>query len=61
MDNYRPISDKQITDYLEEHNLLSNFQFGFRRKRNTELAATLFMDSIRTNMEKGQMTSAGIY
>lgn len=71
MDNYRPISVlpacskafekcvcKQITDYLEEHELLSTFQFGFRRKRNTELAATLFMDSIRKNMEKGEMTGA---
>ena len=71
MDNYRPITvlpacakifeqclSTQMTDYLENHNLLSNFQFGFRRKRNTELAATLFMDSIRKNMEKGQMTGA---
>ena len=71
MDNYRPISVlpvcskifeqclcKQITEYLEEHDLLSNFQFGFRRKRNTELAATLLMDSIRKNTEKGQMTGA---
>ena len=30
----------------------------FRRKRNTELAATLFMDSFRKNMEKGEITGA---
>lgn len=71
MDNYRPISIlpicskifekcfcRQLTDYLENLNLLSNFQFGFRKKRNTELAATLFMDSIRRNMDRGELTGS---
>lgn len=46
----------RISIILSEY--LSNCQFGFRRKRNTELAATLFMDNIRRNMESGHMTGA---
>ena len=54
MDNYRPITVlpvcskifeqwicKQLTDFLESKNLLSNHQFGFRLNRNTESAVTL--------------------
>ena len=54
MDNYRPITVlpvcskifeqcicKQLTDFLESKNLLSNHQFRFRLSRNTELAVTL--------------------
>lgn len=71
MDNYRPITvlpacskkiekclHRQVSEYLEQYRLLSNCQFGFRKRRNTELAATLFMDTIRRNMEKGEMTGA---
>lgn len=71
MDNYRPISvlpicskifekcvHHQLTSFLEEKGLLSKFQFGFRKQRNTEQAATLFMDSIRKNMNAGKMTGA---
>ena len=71
MNNYRPITvlsacskifekcvHNQLSKYLEDHHLLSNCQFGFRKKRNTELAATLFMDNIRRNMENGLMTGA---
>ena len=48
---YRPISvlpicskifekcvHRQVSDYLEEKGLLSSTQFGFRKKRNTELS-----------------------
>jgi hypothetical protein len=40
---------------LEESNLLTNCQFGFRRKRSTELAATLFFDNIKSKVNEGKM------
>ena len=71
MNNYGPITvlsacskifekciHYQLSEYLELHHLPSNCQFGFRRKRNTELSATLFMDNIHRNMESGYMTGA---
>lgn len=58
-DNYRPISvlpilskilektvHSQLIEYFESENLLSDFQFGFRANRSTELASTLFIDPI---------------
>jgi hypothetical protein len=57
LDNYRPITvlpicskifekcvHKQVSEFLEEKNLLSTTQFGFRKKRNTEIAASLLLD-----------------
>ena len=44
--------------YLENNNLLSNFQFGFRSCRSTEIAATIFTDHIRTAMDEGKFTGA---
>jgi exonuclease III len=71
LDNYRPITvlvicskilekviHNQLMCHLENHKLLSKFQFGFRRKRSTELAVTIFMDSIRKNMDQGKLTGA---
>lgn len=48
----------QLTAFLEEMKLLSSIQYGFRKQRNTELAATLFLDKLRDNMDKGRMTGA---
>ena len=60
--NYRPISvlpilskkiflekavHNQLKQYLDENNLFVNCQFGYREKRSTETAATLFVDDIR--------------
>ena len=69
--NYRPISilpvmskilEKviydQLKNYLEENNLLSNQQFGYRAGRSTEIAATLFLDDIRREIESGKMVGA---
>ena len=71
MDNYRPITvlptcskvfekciHHQLMTFLEENKLLSATQFGYRKKRNTELAATLLLDEIRRNMDKGQVTGS---
>ena len=71
MDNYRPISilpilsklveravQEQFLNFLEENNLLSKFQFGYRQKRSTELAATLFVDNIRKDVDEGKLAEA---
>ena len=71
LDNYRPDSvlpicskifeksvHRQVSEYLEEKELLSSTQFGFRKKRNTKLAPTLLLDKIRDNTDKGHMTGA---
>ena len=70
-DNYRPITvlpvcskifekciHQQISQFLEEHRLLSPTQFGFRKERNTELAATLLLDEIQRGTDKGNVTGA---
>ena len=69
-DNYRPISVlpilskifekcvyRQLVNHLENNNLLSNFQFGFRSRRS-EIAATFFTDNIRSAMDEGKYTGA---
>ena len=44
--------------FLDENRLLSDFQFGFRPKMSTELAATLFLDNVRKNVDQGYMVGA---
>ena len=70
-DNYRPISvlsivskviekivHKQLMNFLDENKLLSTRQFGFRAKMSTELAATLLLDDVRKNVDKGKLVGA---
>ena len=65
-ENYRPVSvlpvlskilekavHRQFIDFLDSNNLLSESQFGFRKRRSTKLAATLLCDDIRSEMNKG--------
>lgn len=67
-DNCRPISvlptvskiqEKaiytQLIDFLEKNNLLSNSQYGYHAKRSSKLAATLFLDDVWKEMDKGIM------
>ena len=71
IDNYRPISIlltlskilekivyKQLMAHLERHNLLFEYQFGFRPNRSTELAVTYFTDFIRKEVDSGKETGA---
>ena len=64
-ENYRPISvlpvlskllkksiHRQLMNFLEDENLISKYQFGYRSKRSTNLAATLLIDDIRREGEK---------
>ena len=70
-ENYQPISvlpalsklleravHSQLIEYLENNELLSKVQFGYRSKRSTSSAATIFVDDIRREMDKGKLTGA---
>ena len=71
IDNYRPISIlsilskilekmvyKQLIFYLESNRLLSDYQFGFRSNRSTELAVTYFNNLVRKEADCGKATGA---
>ena len=46
----------QLMAHLERNGLISQFQYGFRSKRSTELVVTLLTDVIRREAEKGNLT-----
>ncbi len=67
--NYRPVSIlsalskvmekiifEQIEDYLLKHNILYEFQSGFRRKHSTETTILYLTDYIRKEMDKGKLS-----
>ena len=67
--NYRPIPilpilskilersvHYQLVNYLEQNNLLSERQYGHRKKRSTELATAYLVDKIRKAADKGLLT-----
>ena len=69
LNNYRPIivlpilskiMEKciynQLTVYLEKNDMLSSQQFGFRKGKSTELAATLFFDDAHRAMDRDELT-----
>ena len=73
-DNYRPISilpvlskiieravHRQVMGFLEVDKLLSKFQFGFRPKLSTELAATLLFDEIRQHVDEGKLVGCSVH
>ena len=49
---------RQYMDFLEEERLLSDCQFGYRSGRSTNLAATLFVDNVRNDVDKGKLVGA---
>ena len=70
-DNYRSISilpilskiiEKavhwQVKRFLEVNKFLSKFQFGFRPKLSTKLAATPLFDEIRQHVDEGKVVGA---
>ena len=70
-ENYRPISvlpvlskilekavHSNLISFLEDENLLNDCQYGFRSKRSTKLASTLFCDEIRREIDAGKMVGA---
>ena len=70
-ENYRPISvlpvlsklleksvHTQLIDFLETNKLLNDSQFGYREKRSTQIATTLFVDEIKEAAKNGKMVGA---
>ena len=70
-ENYRPISllplpgkileklvHTQLSHYLEENDLLSSSQFGFRKQRSTTHAISQLLNQIYTNINKSVITAA---
>jgi len=71
VENYRPISilpavskiiekavHEQFSTFIEENDLLSKSQFGFRKRRSTDAAVTLCCDTIRKAAGEGKLTGA---
>ena len=69
--NYRPISilptlskileravHHRFYQYLNQHSLLNEKQFGFRPKHSTVNAVSSFADEILLNMERGKLCGA---
>ena len=50
--------NKQLMDHLERKNLLSAAQFRYRMNRSTDIAAILFVDNIRKNIDIGKLVAA---
>ena len=48
----------QVYKYLNDHDILTPKQFGFRPKMSTEVALAHFPDTILNNMDKGSVTGA---
>ena len=66
VNNYRPISVlnslskilermvyNRLIEYLNSHSILSNSQFGFRKKHSCEMALTLATEFIRESLDSG--------
>ena len=71
--NYRPITilptiskileravHQQLYTYLEEQNILTSKQFGFRPRLSTVTALMHFTDTILQNLDNGSMTGASL-
>lgn len=69
--NYRPITqssaalkiiekkiDNRLRAHCDQNNLLSNDQYGFRPKRSTELAASIFISNVARGLNEKKATLA---
>ena len=61
-DNFRPISVLPVLSKLLEKHInrqyMSDCQFGYRSGRCTNLAAMLFVDNVRNDVDKGKLVGA---
>ena len=48
----------QFIQYIESNNILSKYQFGYRKKRSTELATILLADNIRKEIDSRKLVGA---
>ncbi len=51
---------KRLMKFLNMHNIMYKFQFGFRDNYSTSLALIEIVDNIHSNLEKSNL-AAGIY
>ena len=51
----------RLTTYLDEHKILSDFQFGFRKKQSTEDPLILFLYNITESSERKECAIAIIF
>ena len=49
---------QQLLKYLEINNLLSNYQFGYQKKKSTQSAAVLLTDNIRKSIDKRDLVES---
>ena len=72
--NYRPISTlsaltqifekiicEQVVDYLEKHEILYEFQFGFRKGHSTSQAIAEIADNLRNIVIDNDLYSCGVF
>ena len=70
-ENYRPISvlpigfktmereiHRQLFEFLDETKLISKHQFGFQKKKSTELAGIVLLHQVRLAIDNGNLVSA---
>ena len=71
LENYRPISvlpivskimerevHRQLYEFLDETKLVFKHQFGFQKKKSTELAAIALLDQVRLAVDNGNLVGA---
>ena len=49
------IIHQQLITFLDKNHLLTHFQFGFKQKLSNEYGATILLDSIKDNVNKGRL------
>ena len=49
---------RQLYEFLDETKLISKHQFGFQKKKLTELAAIAFLDQVRLAGDNGNLVDA---
>ena len=51
---YERLMYNRLMDYVTKNNILSNYQFGFRKGYSTDMALTILIDKITSAMDKGE-------
>ena len=49
---------RKLFEFLDETKLLSKHQFGFQKKKSTELAAIVLLDQVRLAVDNGNLVGA---
>ena len=49
---------RQLYGFLDETKLISKHQFGFRKKKSTELAAITLLDQVTIAVDNGNLVGA---